>query len=56
MYPIEVQRDALEYCATMAEGDARRALGAIELAILSSDSSPIVLDVGLVAFIVDFCI
>jgi putative ATPase len=48
MYPIEVQREALEYCATMAEGDARRALGAIELAILSSDSSPIVLDVGLV--------
>jgi putative ATPase len=48
MYPIEVQRDALVYCATMAEGDARRALGAIELAILSSDRSPIVLDVGLV--------
>jgi putative ATPase len=48
MYPVQVHSEALEYCATMAEGDARRALGAIELAILSSDCSPIVLDVGLV--------
>lgn len=48
MYPTQVHPEALEYCATMAEGDARRALGAIELAILSSDASPIVLDVDLV--------
>lgn len=48
MFPIQAQRDALQYCATMAEGDARRALGAIELAVLSSRASPIVLDVDLV--------
>lgn len=48
MYQIQVENEALAVCATMAEGDARRALGALELAVLSSDSSPIVLNVNLV--------
>lgn len=48
MYNIQATRDALVACATMAEGDARRALGALELAVLSSNTSPIILDVALV--------
>ncbi|MEQ1827221.1 MAG: replication-associated recombination protein A [Pirellula sp.] len=48
MYQISADQNALSYCATMSEGDARRALGAIELAVLSSSQSPIVLDVTLV--------
>ncbi len=41
MYRATVSDEALEFCARMAEGDARRALGALELAVLSSDSTPI---------------
>ena len=48
MYNIQADPDALVACATMAEGDARRALGALELAVLSSNSSPVILDVALV--------
>jgi putative ATPase len=48
MYNIQANTDALAYCATMAEGDARRALGALELAVLSADTSPIIVDVNLV--------
>ena len=48
MHNIQATRDALVACATMAEGDARRALGALELAILSSNNSPVILDVALV--------
>jgi len=48
MYNIQAEHEALVACATMAEGDARRALGALELAVLSSNSSPIVLDIALV--------
>lgn len=48
MYNIQPQHEALAFCATMAEGDARRALGALELAVLSANTSPIVLDVDLI--------
>lgn len=48
MYNIHAQDEALAFCATMAEGDARRALGALELAVLSANTSPIVLDVDLI--------
>ena len=48
MYNIQAEPDALLACAIMAEGDARRALGALELAVLSSTSSPVILDVALV--------
>ena len=48
MYNIQADSDALVACATMAEGDARRALGALELAVLSSNTSPVILNVALV--------
>ena len=48
MYNIQADSDALVACATMAEGDARRALGALELAVLSSNTSPVILNVSLV--------
>ena len=48
MYNVQADPDALVACATMAEGDARRALGALELAVLSSSSSPVILNVALV--------
>ena len=48
IYNIQAEPSALLVCATMAEGDARRALGALELAVLSSNHSPVVLNVALV--------
>jgi putative ATPase len=48
MFGIQAKADALRYCARMAEGDARRALSALELAVLSSNDSPIVIDVDLI--------
>ena len=45
MYEATVATEALEYCARMAEGDARRALGALELSVLSSTTQPIVVDI-----------
>lgn len=45
VYAATVTDDALTFCAKMAEGDARRALGALELAVLSSASRPIRVDV-----------
>lgn len=44
---IQVEPNALLYCAKMAEGDARRALNALEVAVLSSNSFPIELSVAL---------
>ena len=44
---IEVESDAIAFCAKMAEGDARRALNAIEVAILSSNLFPVKLSVPL---------
>jgi putative ATPase len=46
-YPMKVHPDALKYCARIAEGDARRALNALEIAVLSSNQYPIELTVGL---------
>lgn len=45
--PIECDEDALEHLARMSEGDARRALSALELAALSSDRRPVRLDLKL---------
>lgn len=47
-YSIQVDPQALEYCARIAEGDARRALNALEVAVLSSAGIPIVLTVELI--------
>lgn len=44
---IQVDPNALLYCAKMAEGDARRALNALEVAVLSSNRFPIELSVSL---------
>lgn len=44
---IDVESDAIAFCAKMAEGDARRALNAIEVAILSSNQFPVKLSVPL---------
>ncbi|MEI6527211.1 MAG: replication-associated recombination protein A, partial [Planctomycetota bacterium] len=46
-YSIQVDPYALQYCARIAEGDARRALNALEIAVLSSNRFPIVLTVEL---------
>jgi len=46
-YSIQVDPHALQYCARIAEGDARRALNALEIAVLSSNRFPIVLTVEL---------
>lgn len=35
-YPIELREDALDYVAAICDGDARRALSALEVAVLSS--------------------
>jgi putative ATPase len=46
-YAIRVDARALEYCARIAEGDARRALNALEISVLSSNRHPIELTVEL---------
>ncbi len=46
MYGAQVSEEAFEFCARMAEGDARRALGALELSVLSSSSDPIVVGIA----------
>lgn len=46
-YNIQVDPAALKYCARIAEGDARRALNALEVAVLSSNRVPIELTVEL---------
>lgn len=39
-YEAEIDEDALEFLADMAQGDARSALNAIELGVLTTDRSP----------------
>lgn len=46
-YAIRVDERALEYCARIAEGDARRVLNALEISVLSSNRHPIELTVEL---------
>ena len=45
--PIEASDEALSYIATMVEGDARRALGALEIGVLSTSERPIQFDLAL---------
>ncbi|MCS6849627.1 MAG: replication-associated recombination protein A, partial [Gemmataceae bacterium] len=40
-YTVEVDEDALDFLAETCDGDARRALNALEVGVLSADSSPI---------------
>jgi len=39
-YDVSIDDDALEYLAEVSDGDARRALGALEVAVLSTEGSP----------------
>lgn len=39
--PIEADEDALEFLAQVSDGDARQALSALEIGVLSSDARPI---------------
>ncbi|QDV14162.1 Replication-associated recombination protein A [Rosistilla oblonga] len=45
--PIEADDEALQYIATMVEGDARKALGALEIGVLSSSDRPVRFDLKL---------
>lgn len=45
--PVNVDVDALVYLSEICEGDARRALGALEIAVLSSSERPVRLSVEL---------
>lgn len=48
-YPVEANREALEHIARMCEGDARRALNALEVAVLTTspnESGKIIIDRG----------
>ncbi len=47
--PVDVREDGLDYLAKICDGDARRALYALEIAVLSADSQPVVLDRHLAA-------
>ncbi len=46
-FRVNAHPDALTFCARIAEGDARRALNALEVAVLSSNRIPIELTVEL---------
>ncbi|MEY4565046.1 MAG: Replication-associated recombination protein [Planctomycetota bacterium] len=45
--PIQAEKAALEYLARIVEGDARQALGALEVAVLSCPKRPVVIDLPL---------
>ena len=38
---VDIDADALEFLAEVCDGDARRALGALEIGVLSSDADPV---------------
>src|SRR5207237_1214989 len=41
-YQVEMHDDALDFLAQVCDGDARRALSALEIGVLSSDQRPLV--------------
>ncbi len=47
--PVDVEPGALEYLAELTDGDARRALSALEIAVLSTMQRPVALTTDLVA-------
>ena len=47
--PINVRAGALDYLAKVSDGDARRALGALEIAVLSNEKRPVELSTELAA-------
>ncbi len=48
-YDVELTDDAIDYLARVCDGDARRALAALEIGVLSSTDKPIQFDVALAA-------
>lgn len=48
-YHVEANDEAVEYLAQVCDGDARRALSALEIAVLSSHDNPILLTKELIA-------
>lgn len=46
--PIEIHTEAIDYLARIAEGDARKVLGALEIAVLSCNLRPVPLTAELV--------
>ena len=46
--PIEIHAEAIDYLARIAEGDARKVLGALEIAVLSCNLRPVPLTAELV--------
>lgn len=44
--PIEASAEALAFLAEMSDGDARRALSALEVGVLSTDQRPVIFDVA----------
>ncbi|MDA0658861.1 MAG: replication-associated recombination protein A [Planctomycetota bacterium] len=46
-YDVQLRPDALQALVDACDGDARRALGALEVGVLSSQSQPIVFDLAL---------
>ena len=40
-YQVKLHDDALDFLAEVSDGDARRALGALEIGVLSSESQPV---------------
>jgi putative ATPase len=43
-YAVQIDEEALQWLAEVCDGDARRALGALETAVLSTDERPVRLD------------
>jgi putative ATPase len=48
-YDVNLQRDAAEFLASTCDGDARQALSALEIGVLSTDERPIEFTLGLAA-------
>jgi putative ATPase len=44
--PVQITDDALAFLAEISDGDARRALGALEVGVLSCETRPVVFDIG----------
>ncbi len=48
-YDVNISAEALEYLARVSDGDARRALAALEIGVLSSQDRPVQFDLALAA-------
>ncbi len=44
--PVQITDEALDFLAEMSDGDARRALSALEVGVLSAETTPVVFDLA----------